>query len=251
MADSQTLSVQDPSPVIRAPQPDARLPSGVNIRQVVKTKDDLLKYYTDMSGNHLKYIVEGNHYEPEVGKEIKGMMKEKLLAEAKEERDRTLEEALRRGGNPMADDQWGQEFHDAQLGIKPTRKILNRMEQSVFETGYAPRFDGGLDNISRNPLERNILRAEHYTLVGTPDLDVLVNKAGTQDALGMIAQRRMGLSQTKAAYRDMYDVGVYNMQNAAPVLTAQRRNAPLRNPRPDLAETYVNPDDFMSALFRR
>src|SRR5438270_13405454 len=120
-----------------------------------------------MSGKHLRYIGEGNHYEPEVGKEIKGMMKEKLLAEAKEERDRTLEEALRRGGNPMADDQWGQEFHDAQLGIKPTRKILNRMEQSVFETGYAPRFDGGLDNISRNPLERNILRAEHYTLVGT------------------------------------------------------------------------------------
>lgn len=247
-----------PVPVYSVPEPESRvrlaepfsggLPPGVRVRNVTKTKSDLLDYYTNMSGNHLKYIVDGNHYEPEVGGEIKGMMKQKLLQEAQEEKDRRLEDALNQD-NPLADDKWGATFEINQIGIKPTRKILNRMEQSIFETSH--RHDGGLDMISSNPLERNILRAEHYTLMGTPDLDVLVNRSGHQDAMGMIAQARMGRSQARALMHDMYDTGVFNMSNAAPMLTGQHINQSLSNARPDLADSYVSPDDFMAALFRR
>lgn len=215
-------------------------------RILQKTKEDALEYYKDMSGNHLKYLVDSEHVEPEVLTEVKEIMRRKLIQEAKEENDRMMEQQLR---NPF-DEENGQSYDDAQGGIKPTRKRLNRLEQAVFETGFGERYDGGIDNVSRNPLERNILFAEQYTLAGTPSYENVVMKSGRQDALGMIAGSRMGKAMAKSGMKDMYDVGVFNVNNAAPILTATRRNPQLIRVDENIPQ-YVDPNDFMDALFRR
>lgn len=234
-----------PPAVIQQEQIDASLPPGVKVRHVTKTKNDLLQYYTNMSGNHLKCLVDSNHIEPEALTEVKAAMRSKLIQEAKEEEDRRLEESIR---NPIADEH-GTRFEDTQLGIKPTRKRLNALEKQVFETGYGPRFDGGIDNISNNPLERNIQAAEIYTLHGTPSMNTLVMKSGRQDAIALKQLHGLGLKQTRAAHHDMYDVSVYNIDNAAHSMTSGRRNPVLQQS--NKLDYCTDRDSFMASLFRR
>lgn len=233
----------NPAPQQFEPQ-DTSLPPDVNIRNVKKTKEHLMEYYNNMSGNHLKYLTENNHVEPEALTDVKAAMRSKLIQEAKEEEDRRMEDAIR---NPIADEN-GQSFRDAQLGIKPTRKRLNAMEKQVFETGFGERFDGGLDNISNNPLERNIHAAEAYTLHGTASLETLVNRTGRQDAIAWKQIHGLGVGQTKHAMHDLYDIGVYNIDNAAHKMTAGQINPSLRQ-----SNKYdgIGNNDWIKSLFRR
>lgn len=215
------------------------------LTSVKKTKADLMEYYNDMSGNHLQYLVNGNHVEAEVVNEVKRLMKVKLIKEAKEDRDRDMSDDLE---HHRIDDEEGVSFEDAQ-SRRSTRKQLRGTEASVFETGYGQRFDGGIDNISKNPLERNIQMAEHYTLIGSASVDNLLTKSGVQDAKGLIAQTKIGRNTTrKTIAHELYNVGIYNEQNTAPMLTAQRRN-------PGMAKQEIfqsaDPDDYLNAFFRR
>lgn len=216
-----------------------------NWKSIMKTKADLLQYYSDMSGNHLKYLIDNNHLEPEVLSEVKSMAKTKLEAEAREANNKELLDQLEIDIN---DDP--QAFDDAQTR-SITRKHLHNEIEAVFKTGYGDRYDGnttGIDTFDPNPLQRNINDAERYTMNGTASYDTLVVRTGRRDATGLMAQTRIGRKTFNAGYGEMSDVGVYNLHNAAPTLKTQRINQPLHS---QVFAPEIDSDDYLDAFFRR
>lgn len=214
--------------------------------EIVKKKSDLLAYYQGMSGNHLKYMLDGNHVEPEVVKEVKQWAKKKLIQEAKEQRDEDIISQIKE--NPMEDDDAGQDFEEAQQN-RVTRKILRGVTGNVFETGFADRFDGEVPD--PNPITGNINAAERYTLMGSATMDTLANYSGRQDAKAALAQLRIGQKTAAAARKQMYDASVFALQNAAPSMTEREVNPLMWRVDNNTNNEAIGGDDYMEAFFRR
>lgn len=216
------------------------------IVKIQKKKMDLMSYYTDMSGNNLQYLVNGNHVEPEVLTDVRAIMKKKLEQEEREKRERDILAELRDEIEDSDAD------FDEKQSRRMTRKSLFTIQDEVFKTGYlGERSDAYSESkFSKNPLERNIQMAEKYTMDGSPSYDTLIMKSGIQEAAGLAARTKMGRKQARSVMSDMFDVGVYNMHNAAPILTSKRNNQSLLRVDENIPQ-HIDPDDFMDAMFRR
>jgi hypothetical protein len=212
-------------------------------------KKNLMDHYKDKTGNELQYLVNGNHVEPEVLNDVKASMRVKLIAEAKEARDRQMaddEKTL----ETIADD----EAIDPEklMGLRNSRRKLHKIQEDVFETPN--RFDGfttGVDEWSENPLERNIQVADRYYRDGMPSVNEVMYNTARKNNKGEKALKRIGTKTAKQQMSQMHDYSVYNMANAAPTMTSQKINQPLRRCDDNVNNSAVGPDDYLRALFRR
>jgi hypothetical protein len=212
-------------------------------------KKNLMDHYKDKTGNELQYLVNGNHVEPEVLNDVKASMRVKLIAEAKEARDRQMADD-NKSLETMADD----EAIDPEklMGLRNSRRKLHKIEEDVFETPN--RFDGfttGVDEWSENPLERNIQVADRYYADGMPSLNEVMYNTARKNNRGEKALKRIGTKTAKQQMSQMHDYSVYNMANAAPTMTSQKINQSLRRVDENVNNQAVGPDDYLRALFRR
>lgn len=156
----------------------------------------------------------------------------------------------------------GRTFEQAQMGAPP-RQIHKRVRE-VFETGYGTRRDQYDDagyvpdrESGRNPLIRNIDRADSYYESGMPDMQTLYYRTLLQDRDAVRAQRKIAADTTRAYVRQsMKDASVYAEAPRNAHLTRHddifQHNEPAARVDPHVDVQVSNSDDvWVSALFRR
>lgn len=214
-----------------------RLDGDLPIRTVVPNRVELLKHYSEMTSVELEHAVLNEYIDPSIKDEIRQLLKKKVKQEALGHGADSIELL----NNPIDRVNPVAEPINAEVSTHvPSVEQLESLEKK-FETGYYH------EEIA-NPIERNIRNAQQYYADGVPSIAVSTKGKRTREAADNAQEKQF----ERVVKRKFTDIGVYNLNNAAPDLTLQNGSNQGGFRRDDSLAEYNDGDDtYMLDLFKR